>query len=103
MKILSLQQCSRTLVKQHCWFNLLHIFFERVHFKIYFNHTKKLKYQYEGPLGMKCEYQEPAHPEYAHQDKLVCEWIPELFDWEMHQTSFCFIAYDTVWKLIYGF
>ena len=76
-----------------------HYFLQRVHFKIKFNHASKLKYQYEAPVGMECKIESSSNPVNSHQDRLVCEWTPKLFDWDMHQTSFCFIAYDTVFLL----
>ena len=69
---------------------------KRVHFKIKFNHAAKLKYQYEAPVGMNCEIVSSTNPVNSHQDRLVCEWTPELSNWDMHKTSFCFIAYGTV-------
>jgi len=51
---------------------------------------------------MECASEEPTVPKYSHQDRLVCEWTPELFDWDLDQTSFCFVAYDTVFKVIVG-
>ena len=71
---------------------------ERVHFEIKYNHATKLKYQFEAPVGMQCEIESSSH-----QDRLVCEWLPELFNWDMQQTSFCFIAYGTVLKCIISY
>ena len=79
------------------------IFFKRVHFEIKYNHANKLKYHYESPIGMQCEIESSSYPTHYYQDRLICEWLPESFNWDMQQTSFCFIAYGTVLKINHYF